>query len=217
MNCSRDGAGLPGALFVSVLLLVGVAGVGIAAGPEVVTGTPSAPAQPESSPAVEDPAPPGTPLSYLREALGEGFREDPTVVRVVPGSAAATGLPAGFDGVGQATVRQATETLAAQCPVIDSGSPDTCEVRTVADGAAGGVEVAVQIQQLQELDLDQGFATIAVYFLQPGGDLVQTSVTAIGEVTPSDDVEALAQQIGDWLAQFETALIRAAIDPRMRR
>lgn len=217
MKTSRDGAGLPVALLVSVLLLIAVAAFGIAAGPDVAS-RPSASAQAEAEPAAEpaaepEPAQPGTNLSHLREALGDGFREDPTVLKVVPGSPAATGLPAGFDGVGQIAVQEATATLAEQCPVIDSGSPDTCEVRTLA----GGAEVAVQLQQLQELDSDQGFATIAIYFIQPGGDLVQASVTAIGEVTPADDVEALAEQIGDWLAQFEDALTRAATDPRMQR
>ena len=211
MTNSRDGAGLPVALLVSVLLLIGVTGVGIAAAPEVVTSAASPAAA--SDPAVDsESARPGSNLSYLLEALGEGFRGDPTVLKVVPGSPTATGLPAGFEGVGQATLQTTTGTLSEQCPLIDSGSPDTCEVRTVADA-----EVAVQVHYLQELDSDQGFATIAIYFLRPDGDLVQTSVTAIGEVTASDDVEALSEQIADWLAQFEDPLIEAATDPRMHR
>jgi hypothetical protein len=216
---SSEGTGLPIALLVSLLLLIGVAGIGIAAGPDVVSpdvdemAAPEELTLPEEEPARGEETADGGSRTYLRDALGESFREDPTVLTLIPGSAAARGLPDGFAGIGQAGVQETTDTLAQQCPVPLPGSEDTCGIRTLAEG----IQVAVQELRLQDLDDGQSFAQLAVYFIQPGGDLVQATLTAIGEFRPSDDIAALADQASTWLARFEDALIKAATDPRMHR
>ncbi len=190
----------PLALFVSVLLMLGVAVGGIAAAaPDV------APTEREVLAEVD-----ARNRAVLREILGDGFREDPTILTVVPGGPVAEGLPLGFAGVAQAGVRPATGTLREQCPE-PAGPEEKCKVRRLADGT----DVVVHSQPMRVLDGGLALAALAVHLIQPDGNLVQVSVGVTGPVTHAADTPGLTQQLGTWLDQFERKLLRAAADPRM--
>ncbi len=76
MTRSSDGAGLPVALLVSLLLLIGVAGIGLAAGPEVISPDLDSRAVPQEVTVPEEKPSQGEQTAnetYLREALGDDF------------------------------------------------------------------------------------------------------------------------------------------------
>ncbi len=150
-------------------------------------------------------------LRVLAESLGSDFDPIDGSLELVPGTAAAAGLPADYQGRAIVLVDTSTLPLREECPTPRSDLPVTCQPRTLADGR----EVLVISSPVEYRDNSLGYAEITVIFIQNTGYVVAATVTALAENASPNEPAGVRRQVADWLATFEDRLIAAATDPRM--
>lgn len=196
MTSTRNGAGLPVALLVSVLMLFGIAVVGVAAGPDVALGRPA-----PQAPA--DPAPDGSVHAVvLRDALGDPFEiRDGEVV-----ADAVESFPVELSAHGYVSVIPAAAS-SFRCPPEDA--PDACRQVTVS-----GRPVDVVSTGALHSATGSNFGSLTVRYLRPDGHLAVVALSVLGKPEGGSS-SALEEQIHDWLDSQESALIAAATDDRL--
>lgn len=205
---SPKGAGLPVALLVSVLLMLGIAIVGVAAGPDVVSldlDSRSAPVEvttPEEEPAEGAETANET---YLREVLGDDFE--------IEGEELTAN---NLDGLPAELVAHASITLTAPpdgaftCENIVESTESACEERHVS-----GDTFLVETTQARHSAAGSNFGELTIRYLRDDGDLAIVQLFVLGKPAEGSTAE-LQQDVTDYLASQEDALIAAALDERMR-
>lgn len=209
---SRDAAGQPVALIVSVLLLLGVAVVGVAAaGPDVLAPDANSMAAPEEPTVAAEQPEEGEASAnetYLRDVLGEAFEIDGNeVVAESP-----DGLPDDLTAYATVVVQPAEdgELACAEAAADDAATVD-CEQRSVS----GRGTVLVEAASARHSASGSNFGERTVRHLRPDGQVVIVQLSVLGR--PSDgSTTALEEDVGEWLSSLEEALIAAALDDRMR-
>jgi hypothetical protein len=209
---SRSAAGQPIALLVSVLLLLGVAVVGVvAAGPDVLAPDANSMAAPEEPtvPAEEpEEGEESANETYLRDALGSDFEIDGN--ELIADSA--DGLPEELTAYATVVVQPAEDDeLACEEAAADEAETVECGVRSVT----GRGTVLVETASARHSASGSNFGERTVRHLRPDGNVVIAQLSVLGG--PSDGSTAeLEGDVSDWLASLEEALIAAALDDRMR-
>lgn len=195
MKIPSDGAGLPAALLVSLLLMIGVAAVGTAAGPDVVAGRPTAPQVPAQ--------PPTTNEAVLREALGEAFEvRDGQVV-----AERLEGLPIELAAHANVSVVPAGASSFACAP---ADAPGTCRAERVAPGVA----VYIVTSEAVHSAAGSNFGETTVRH-ERAGFLARVQLSVLGKPAGGSTPE-LERTVRDWLKAIEPRLIAAATDERLK-
>jgi hypothetical protein len=127
-------------------------------------------------------------------------------VDLIPGSAAAKGLPAGWTAQGEVLVLAYTGTSLCS----GAGAPGTCRIVHPARGGVVSIRHDPAPTEAEDNAISMNFAS-AEYVRPDGYDVtVHLHDAAAGKAT-----KAATAQAATWLAQFDDELTAAATDPRM--
>lgn len=216
MTSSRDGAGLPVALLVSVLLLIGVGAFGAAAGPDVVSSDLDARAAPDEVTVPGEEPSEGEATAnetYLHEALGGDFaiEGDELVANDIDGlpadlvAHASIGFVLPRDGAFSCDNLGTTEGIVGEGnEVVD------CAERDTAQGT-----VLIETLGPRHSSSGSNFGEVSVYHVHTGGYVTVVQVFVLGKPVEGSTTE-LERDVGDYLESLEEALIAAALDDRSR-
>lgn len=208
---SPSAAGAPVALLVSALLLLGVAVVGVAAaGPDVLAPDANSMAAPEEPtvPAEEpEEGEESANETYLRDALGDDFEIDGNEVI----AESAEGLPEELTAYATVVVQPSEDDeLSCEEPAADEAETVDCEERSVS-----GRTVLLETASARHSASGSNFGERTVRHLRADGDVVIVALSVLGRPSDGSTTE-LEEDVSEWLASLEEALIAAALDERMR-
>ena len=209
---SRSAGGQPVALIVSVLLLLGVAVVGVAAaGPDVLAPNANSMAAPEEPTLPAEQPEEGEESAnetYLREALGDEFEIDGNELI----TESADGLPEELTAYATVVVQPAEDDeLACEESAADEAGTVECEERSVT----GGGTVLVETASARHAASGSNFGERTVRYLRADGSVVIVQLSVLGRPSDGSTTE-LEDDVDEWLTSLEEALIAAALDDRMR-
>ena len=208
---SRSAGGQPVALIVSVLLLLGVAVVGVAAaGPDVLAPNANSMAAPEEPTLPAEQPEEGEESAnetYLREALGDEFAIDGNELI----AESADGLPEELTAYATVVVQPAADDELGCEESADEAGTVECEERSVT----GGGTVLVETASARHAASGSNFGERAVRYLRAEGTVVIVQISVLGRPSDGSTTE-LEDDVDEWLTSLEEALIAAALDDRMR-
>lgn len=210
-NDGPDG-GAPLALFVSILLMIVVAGVGIAAAsPDtefpsmrevVLDSDPDQSATQPAAGASSEPATPSANEQYLAEDLGAEF--------VVQGEEA---VAERAEGLPDETTAHATVSV-----LSGSSDPFACakdtETVTCREDTVDGKKILVETQSALNSAAGSNFGQITVHFRRDSGEDVIVVLNVLGKPSGGSTPE-LVRDVEAWLEAMEDLVVKAAIDDRM--
>jgi hypothetical protein len=208
---SSDRAGPPIALLATLLLLLGVAGLGaVAAGPDVLSpAANSTAAQQDPTVAEEEPeeGEESANETYLREALGDDFEIEGNKLIAESGE----GLPEELTAYATVSLVQVGD---GEFRCGDSAADDA-EVVECEDRSVSGRTVRVETTAARHSASGSNFGERTVRYLRDDGYLVVVQLSVLGRPSDGSTTE-LEEDVSDWLASLEEALVTAALDDRMR-